>query len=138
MKGSICMREFTEQELVRREKAENIRSLGIDPFGHRYDRTDFALDIKEKYSVIEHDEFENLDASVRIAGRIMFIRKMGKASFFSIKDKTGIIQIYISINDIGEESYNLFKTADIGDIVSIYCNGYFLCIFLYINYIQST
>ena len=114
------MREFTEQELVRREKAENIRSLGIDPFGHRYDRTDFALDIKEKYSVIEHDEFENLDASVRIAGRIMFIRKMGKASFFSIKDKTGIIQIYISINDIGEESYNLFKTADIGDIVGVY------------------
>lgn len=50
----------------------------------------------------------------------MFIRKMGKASFFSIKDKTGPIQIYISINDIGEESYNLFKTADLGDIVGVY------------------
>ena len=114
------MRDFTEQELVRREKAENIRSLGIDPFGHRYDRTDFALDIKEKYSVVEHDEFENIDASVKVAGRIMFIRKMGKASFFSIKDKTGIIQIYISINDIGEDAYNLFKSADIGDIVGVY------------------
>ena len=55
-----------------------------------------------------------------VAGRIMFIRKMGKASFFSIKDKTGPIQIYISINDIGEESYNLFKSADIGDIVGVY------------------
>ena len=114
------MREFTEQELVRREKAENIRSLGIDPFGHRYDRTDFALNIKEKYSTVEHDELENLDVSVKVAGRIMFIRKMGKASFFSIKDKTGIIQIYISINDIGEEAYNLFKAADIGDIVGVY------------------
>ena len=49
----------------------------------------------------------------------MFIRKMGKASFFSIQDKSGKIQIYISINDIGEEDYNLFKTADIGDIVGI-------------------
>jgi len=45
------MREFTEQELVRREKAENIRSLGIDPFGHRFDRTDFAKDIREKYKM---------------------------------------------------------------------------------------
>ena len=49
----------------------------------------------------------------------MFIRKMGKASFFTIQDKTGSIQIYISINDVGEDSYNLFKTADIGDIVGV-------------------
>lgn len=49
----------------------------------------------------------------------MFIRKMGKASFCTIKDKTGLIQIYISINDIGEEKYSLFKTADLGDIVGI-------------------
>lgn len=50
----------------------------------------------------------------------MFIRKMGKASFFSIQDKTDKIQIYISINDIGEDDYSLFKTADIGDIVGVY------------------
>ena len=50
----------------------------------------------------------------------MFIRKMGKASFFTIQYKTGTIQIYISINDIGEENYSLFKTADIGDIVGVY------------------
>ena len=50
----------------------------------------------------------------------MFIRKMGKASFFTIKDKTGSIQIYISINDVGENSYNLFKSADIGDIVGVH------------------
>ena len=50
----------------------------------------------------------------------MFIRKMGKASFFTINDKTGSIQIYISINDIGEEKYELFKSADIGDIVGVH------------------
>ena len=113
------MREFTEQELVRREKAENIRSLGIDPFGHRFDRTDFAKDIKEKYQDVSHDDFENLNAIATVAGRIMFIRKMGKASFFTIKDKTGSIQIYISINDVGEDVYTLFKSADIGDIVGV-------------------
>lgn len=114
------MRELTEQELVRREKAENIRKLGLDPFGHRYDRDSFAMDIKEKYKDVDHDAFENMMDTAKVAGRIMFIRKMGKASFFSLKDKTGSIQIYISINDVGEDVYNLFKTADLGDIVGVY------------------
>lgn len=114
------MRELTEQEMVRREKAEKLRELGLDPFGHRFDRDSYAKDIKEKYDDIEHDAFENMDDTAKVVGRIMFIRKMGKASFFTIQDKTGTIQIYISINDIGEENYSLFKTADIGDIVGVY------------------
>ena len=114
------MRELTDQEKVRREKAENIKKLGMDPFGQKFERTDFAIDIKEKFKDVEHDEFENREDYVTVAGRIMFIRKMGKASFFSIQDKTAKIQIYISINDIGEDSYTLFKTADIGDIVGVY------------------
>ena len=114
------MRELTEQEVVRREKAERLRELGLDPFGHRYDRDSFAKDIKEKYANVDHDAFENMDDTARVVGRIMFIRKMGKASFFTIQDKTGTIQVYISINDIGEDNYNLFKTADIGDIVGVY------------------
>ena len=114
------MREFTEQELVRREKAEKLRELGLDPFGQRFDRKDFAADIKEKYIDVEHDAFENMEDTATVAGRIMFIRRMGKASFFTIKDKSGSIQIYISINDIGEEAYDLFKSADIGDIVGVH------------------
>ena len=113
-------REFTEQELVRREKAKNIREMGMDPFGHKFERDSFAEDIKNKYKDVPHDDFENMNDTATVAGRIMFIRKMGKASFFTINDKTGNIQIYISINDIGEEKYELFKTADIGDIVGIY------------------
>ena len=114
------MREFTEQELVRREKAEKLRELGLDPFGQRFDRKEFAADIKEKYIDVEHDAFENMEDTATVAGRIMFIRRMGKASFFTIKDKSGSIQIYISINDIGEEAYDLFKSADIGDIVGVH------------------
>lgn len=112
-------RKLTDQEIVRREKMQRIAESGKDPFGQRFDRTDFAQDLKEKYKDVEHDAFENMDDQATVAGRIMFIRKMGKASFFSIQDKTGNIQIYISINDIGEEDYNLFKTADIGDIVGV-------------------
>ena len=114
------MREFTEQELVRREKSEKLRELGLDPFGQRFDREDFAKDIREKYEMVEHDAFEAMTDTAKVAGRIMFIRRMGKASFFTIQDKTGSIQIYISINDVGEEVYELFKSADIGDIVGVY------------------
>ena len=113
------MREFTDQELIRREKAEKLREMGLDPYGNRFDRTAFNIDIKEKYQDIEHDEFENINDEFTVAGRIMFIRKMGKASFFTIQDKTGKMQIYISINDVGEDVYNLFKTADLGDIVGV-------------------
>ena len=113
-------RKLSEQELVRREKAKNLRELGYDPFGQRYDRDSYAVQIKEKYKDISHDDLEAASYTVKIAGRIMFIRKMGKASFISIKDKTGPIQVYISINDVGEDIYNIFKTADIGDIIGVY------------------
>lgn len=112
-------RTFTEQELVRRSKLEKIKDLGLDPFGQRYDVTDFSTDIKERCSGKSHDELEKENIEVSVAGRIMFIRKMGKASFFSLKDKLGNIQVYISINDVGEETYGLFKSADIGDIVGV-------------------
>ncbi len=114
------MREFSEQELVRREKLNKIKEMGIDPFGKKFLRNAYAQELKDKYGQIEHDAFENMTDTATVAGRIMFIRKMGKASFFTIKDKTGSIQIYISINDVGEETYNLFKSADIGDIVGVH------------------
>ena len=113
------MREFTDQELIRREKANKIKEMGLDPFGHRFDRNAWSSEIKEKYQDIPHDDFEKINDEFIIAGRIMFIRKMGKASFFTIQDKLGSIQIYISINDVGEEVYDLFKTADLGDIVGV-------------------
>ena len=113
------MENYTEQELIRREKAQKLRELGIDPFGSRYEVTHKSSDVKAIALDKTNEVLEEEKNIVKIAGRIMFIRKMGKASFFSIKDKDGIQQIYISINDIGEDAYNLFKMADIGDIVGI-------------------
>lgn len=111
-------RVYTEQEQVRRNKLEDIRKLGIDPFGQKFKRDSFSSDIKDKYKDVPQEDFENINDIFTVAGRIMLIRKMGKASFFTINDKKGNIQIYISVNDIPEE-YELFKTADIGDIVGV-------------------
>ena len=113
------MREFTEQELVRREKVNALRELGIDPFGHRYDATSDSKEIKEKYSENTKEELDELKAQVKITGRIMTKRRNGKAGFFHIQDKYGKIQIYIRLDNVGEEDYNLFKASDLGDIVAI-------------------
>ena len=110
---------YTEQELIRREKAEKLKELGIDPFGSRYDATHKSNEVKALAANKTNEELDAEKNIVKVAGRIMFIRKMGKASFFSIKDINGLLQVYISINDIGEENYNLFKMADVGDIVGV-------------------
>ena len=112
-------RELTDQELIRRQKVEKLKELSIDPFGQAYERTCYSSDIRAKVEGLTHEEVEALDLHVSIAGRIMFIRKMGKASFFSIQDVKGKQQIYISINDVGEQAYDLFKMADVGDIVGV-------------------
>ena len=110
---------LNDQEIARRQKVEKLKELGIDPFGQAYDQTDWSLDIRNKVSGLSHEEVEALDLNVSIAGRIMFIRKMGKASFFTIQDIKGKQQVYISINDIGEDTYSLFKMADVGDFVGV-------------------
>ena len=116
------MREFTEQELVRREKAENLRALGLDPFGHRFDVTSNSKKIKETFENYDKEELEDTKNEVIIAGRIMNKRRSGKAGFMDIQDKFGNIQIYISISDVGEEEYELYKSCDLGDIIGI--NGW--------------
>lgn len=113
------MEKRSEQELVRIAKLEKYRELGIDPFGQAYNVTCKSQGIKNKYKQYTHEELEAMNVEVSVAGRIMFIRKMGKASFFSIQDRDGYIQIYIRKDVVGEEAYNLFKLADIGDIVGI-------------------
>ena len=116
------MREFTEQELVRREKAENLRSLGLDPFGQRFDVTSNSKEIKDKFESCSKEQLEEEKNEVVIAGRIMNKRRSGKAGFMDIQDKFGNMQIYISISDVGESEYELYKSCDLGDIIGI--NGW--------------
>lgn len=111
--------KLSEQEINRRNKLEKYIERNIDPFGQAFHRTDWSQDIKDKIVGLTHDEVSSLQMHVSVAGRIMFMRKMGKASFFAIQDVKGKLQVYISINDVGEETYSLFKMADVGDIVGV-------------------
>ncbi len=98
---------------VRKEKLDNLVAEGKNPFEiTKFNRTHTSEDIEKHY-----EELEGKD--VTVAGRIMSKRIMGKASFCHIQDATGKIQSYVSINDLGEESYKQFKEDDIGDIIGI-------------------
>ena len=98
---------------IRREKLRELQEQGKNPFEiTKFDRTNTAGEIKANY-----EEYEQKD--VTVAGRIIAKRIMGKASFCTIQDSDEKIQSYVSINDLGEESYKAFKTYDIGDIVGI-------------------
>ena len=113
------MREFSEQELVRREKLDFLRERGLDPFGHRFDVDSNSKEIYEKYGDKTKEELHEVEIPVVIAGRIMTRRRKGKVGFMHIQDKYGQIQIYVRQDVIGEENYEIFKKTDLGDIVGI-------------------
>ncbi|MGO5486668.1 lysine--tRNA ligase [Selenomonas montiformis] len=109
--------DLNEMMKVRREKMESFREMGVAPFGHRYEVTDYAADIKKEN---EHLEGEEEGPEVHIAGRLMAIRGHGKASFCTLNDRTGNIQVYFKIDVLGEKKYKeQFRKLDIGDIVGI-------------------
>ena len=98
---------------IRRDKLSALKESGNDPFEKvRFDFDTYSIDIKDKF-----DEYEGKD--VKIAGRIMSRRDMGKANFIDVMDGKGRIQCYIRINDIGEEAFEQYKKWDIGDIVGV-------------------
>ena len=112
-------RKLTDQELVRREKLKKLQELGVNPWGEKYERTDTSATCRTKCEGKTNEELEANPIHVNVAGRVMFLRKMGKASFLNIQDKEGKIQAYISIDSVGADSYNVFKLTDIGDIVGL-------------------
>ena len=98
---------------VRRDKLQELQEKGADPFAiTKYDVTQHSMDIKENYDAFEGKE-------VSIAGRMMFKRVMGKASFCNVRDLKGDIQVYVARDDLGEEAYKDFKKYDVGDILGV-------------------
>ncbi|MCI9227289.1 MAG: lysine--tRNA ligase [Dorea sp.] len=105
--------DINQLRKVRREKLAELQSSGRNPFEiTKYDTTCHAIDIKNNYEEMEGKQ-------VRLAGRVMQKRVMGKASFCNILDQSGNIQSYVARDSIGEEAYKDFKKMDIGDIVGI-------------------
>lgn len=111
--------ELNDQLKVRREKMSSLREQGMDPFGKRFDRSHQSNELIEQYGELEKEEIEEKDISVTLAGRIMTKRGKGKAGFAHVQDLSGQIQIYVRKDAVGEESYSIFETADLGDIVGI-------------------
>lgn len=114
------MEKLSEQEIVRREKLQELLDQGVDPFGHRFDRNASTKSIHEQYDQYSKEELHEMDTEpVRIAGRIMTKRGKGKAGFAHIMDQFGQIQLYVRLDELGEETFNMFLKADLGDIIGV-------------------
>ena len=107
------VQDISQLEKVRREKLAELQAAGKDPFQIvKYDQTYHSAQIKRDFDELESE-------TVSIAGRMMFKRVMGKASFCNVQDKEGRIQVYVARDDLGEEAYKEFKRMDIGDIIGV-------------------
>ncbi|GAA4075991.1 lysine--tRNA ligase [Amphibacillus indicireducens] len=111
--------ELNEHMRVRRDKMSDMRAKGIDPFGDKFDRTHMASELVAEYNEVSKEELEERSVNATVAGRIMTKRGKGKVGFSHIQDFSGQIQIYVRKDEIGEDAYELFNTADLGDIVGV-------------------
>lgn len=111
--------ELSELLQIRRNKLDELRKLGIDPFGGKYEREHHAGDILKQYDELSKEELEEKQVEVNLAGRIMAKRGMGKASFAHIQDLSGRIQIYVRQDSIAEAQYEAFSILDLGDIIGV-------------------
>lgn len=112
--------ELSELLQIRRDKLDELRALGVDPFGGRFERTHNAEQIVREYESAGKEELAEQAVKVSIAGRIMQKRGMGKASFAHIQDLSGRIQIYVRKDTVAENKFDAFDMLDIGDIVGVH------------------
>lgn len=106
--------KLNDQMLIRREKLDKIRALGVEPYGQRFNWDHHAADIRANAEQLEKEE-----THVRIAGRMMIRRGQGKTAFCVIRDQSGDIQVYFKRDELSENEWALFKLVDIGDILGI-------------------
>ena len=109
----LSEKEIGEQRQIKRKKLEELREMGRDPFREEtFDVSAWSKDIRDNFDAME-------DQEVRVAGRIMAFRRMGKVAFVDMQDKQGRIQIFVARDNIGQDEYNVFKTYDVGDIIGV-------------------
>ena len=106
--------KLNDQMLIRREKLEKIRALGVEPYGQKFDYDHHASDIRQ-----QAEELEKNETHVRLAGRIMIRRGQGKTAFCVLRDQSGDIQLYFRKDELPENEWALFKLVDLGDILGI-------------------
>lgn len=113
------MEELNDQQIVRREKMAALREQGIDPFGKRFERTANSQELKDKYANLDKEQLHDKNETATIAGRLVTKRGKGKVGFAHLQDREGQIQIYVRKDAVGEENYEIFKKADLGDFLGV-------------------
>jgi len=108
-----------DQELARRDKLQKLAERGVDLFPHKVDRTHSVAGIVAEFSTLPKEELEEKTQAVMVPGRILTIRKMGRATFFHISDGRSRLQVYIREDVAGAGNYELFSLFDIGDVISV-------------------
>lgn len=113
--------ELNDQMQVRRQKLQELRDLGIDPFGEKFERTGTAETLKAQWDQYAKEELaeKETESHTVIAGRIMTKRGKGKAGFAHVQDLSGQIQIYVRKDQVGDAQFGIWNTADLGDIVGV-------------------
>jgi lysyl-tRNA synthetase class 2 len=111
----------TETRIIneRKQKLDELRKAGINPYAYRFEKTALAYEIKKVYEQLGAQDHDSMRNKVRVAGRIIAVRMMGKASFVQLQDSSGPIQLYFRQDDVGKEAYELFKKLDMGDIIGV-------------------
>jgi lysyl-tRNA synthetase class 2 len=109
----------TDQEMVRQDKMEELSRLGIELFPHKAEKTHSVFEVISSYSSFSDKELEEKKIRVKVPGRILSIRQMGRATFFHISDSRAKIQVYLREDLAGEKNYRLFSLFDIGDILAV-------------------
>lgn len=111
--------ELNDQLQVRRDKMNQLRDNGIDPFGARFERTHQSQEVISAYQDLTKEELEEKAIEVTIAGRMMTKRGKGKAGFAHLQDLEGQIQIYVRKDSVGDDQYEIFKSSDLGDLIGV-------------------
>jgi lysyl-tRNA synthetase class 2 len=114
-----ALSEKTEQELVRREKMQKLAQEGVELFPHKVEMTHVISDIVSQYADLTNEELEEKEIAATVPGRILSIRKMGRAIFLHIADSRAKLQVYLREDKLGKEKFVQFSLLDIGDIISV-------------------
>ena len=109
--------KLNDQELARRQKMDELKEKGIDPFGHAFERTHTSKELQSLYGEKSEEDLAANPQEEIVAGRIMSKRRMGKIGFMHIADRDGQIQVVVKKQIVGDDVYELFKQSDVGDFI---------------------
>ena len=123
LKNDPCQKETqsrkSDQEIARETKMEELRREGVEIFPHNIRKTHSIFEVASSYSSFSKEELEKKKVEVMVPGRVISIRRMGRATFFHIADSQGRIQVYMREDEVGKKTYQLFSFIDIGDFLAV-------------------